>query len=274
MIQARETARLEARFAGARGQTEMSHYLASAPLKIAKTFVGESGISVCVMDCSPGMLAGDCYDFRWHLEKNARVSLTTQGFTRVHPSRENSCALKQNLVLESGAIGEWFPEPLMLYQDAHLRSETAIEIAPDATLLWSEITCAGRVARGEAFGFHALQNRMRVRRDRKLIFVNQTGLRPATDNFNHVGAWNGFTHAGNFHVFSPHANQELCELLRAVLASSTNVWGGASSLDEGGVVVSLLAHRAWDLQETSAQLRAATREFLPEFEQKTMAPAA
>lgn len=265
-IEAAPNARLEAHFGNGRGKTQLERYFASAPLKIAKTFALDEGIGVCVMDCSPGLLAGDWYQFDWHLEENSRVAVSTQGFTRVHPSRENPCRIEQKIHLERGAVLEWFPEPLMLFRDAALRSECEVEIAADATLLWSEIVCAGRVGRGEAFGFHGLQSRLRVRREGQLIFVSQTATRPARLNPKRIGAWHGFTHQGNFYVFSPHAGEVLLGLLREILEKAPEVWSGASSLDEGGIVVSLLGRRACDLQAVTLQLRDATREFLRKME--------
>ncbi len=262
------TARLEARFQVAGGKTQMARCFASAPLKIAKTFAlsedAGDGIGVCVMDCSPGLLAGDFYRFGWHLEENSRVLVTTQGFTRVHPSRDNPCRLEQKIRLERGAVLEWFPEPLMLFEGANLRSECDVEMAAGATLLLGEIVCAGRVARGEAFAFHALQSRLRVRRDGRLIFLNHSALRPALFDPARVGAWGDFTHQGTFTVFSPRVNDVLREKLRALLEESKRVWGGISLLDEGGLVVSILGHRAFDLKEIMARLRAAIRRFLAE----------
>lgn len=268
-IAAAASPRLEAHFHLGNGRTRMGRCFTGAPLKIAKTFALDEdetgiGVCVCVMDCSPGMLAGDHYQFHWQLESGARVFVTTQGFTRVHPSRENPCLLKQTIRLERGAKLELFPEPLMLFRDASLRTETEVELAEGATLLMGEIVCAGRVGRGEAFEFHALQSRLRVRREGRLIFLNQTGLRPANFDPKRIGAWKGFTHQGHFCVFSLDANASMLDILRPLLETSNRVWSGASRLEEGGVFVSLLGHRACDLQEITQQLREATRDFLPD----------
>ncbi len=262
MIEVAPTGRLEARFESAGGKTQMTRCFAAAPLKIAKTFAQGDGLGVCVMDCSPGLLAGDWYQFNWHLEEKARVFVTTQGFTRVHPSRENPCRLKQKIHLQRGANLEWFPEPTTLFEGAALRTECEVEMAADATFVGCEIVCAGRVGRGEAFGFHALQSRLRVRREGRLIFVSQTALRPSHFDPTRIGAWRDFTHQGQFLVFSSRAGDGLLPVLREVLGETERVWGGASLSDEAGVVVSLLGRRAWDVQDIAARLRQATREFL------------
>ena len=272
MIETAPSARLEAVFASANGKTQMSRCFAAAPLKIAKTFpldepgLGpyETGIGVCVMDCSPGLLAGDFYRFDWHLGENAHVWVSTQGFTRVHPSRENPCRLEQKICLESGAWLEWFPYPTTLFRDADLRNNCEVEIAGNATLLMGEILGAGRIGRGEAFEFHAWRSRVGVRRAGRLIFCSQTGLRPANFAFGRVGAWEDWTHQGQFQVFSTHAGQALLNVLRPLLDAKKEVWSGASLLEEGGLSVSFLGRRACDLQALIEQIREATRRFLRE----------
>ncbi len=256
------TAWLEARFDVVVGRTRMAHCFAQSPLKIAKTFARENGVDVCVMDCSPGMLAGDWYSTSWHLEQNARVTVSTQGFSRVHPSRARPCKLQQRFELESGSWLEHFPEPLMLYQNAAVRIESDIEMSQSATLLMGEIVCAGRIARGEAFAFHALQNRLRARCEGHLIYANQTGLRPADFGARRVGAWGTFTHAGTFLIFSARADEELQERLQAVLDEHAPLWGGVSRMERFGLTVGLLGHRACDLQQLLSQLCGAAREHL------------
>lgn len=271
MIEARRTptAKLNARFAGAMGQSLLADCFHVAPLKIAKTFALDtvfpgctSPIGVCVMDASPGLLAGDDYEMAWQLEANTHVFITTQGFTRVHPSRERPCRLQLRIEVAEGALLEWFPEPLMLYRDASLKAECEIDIARGGTLFFSDITCAGRVGRGEAFQFHSFSNRMRVRYDNELIFISQTILRPELYNPRRPGAWGDWTHAGNFYVFAENADAGLRDLLRSTLDESCAVWGGISLLNRYGVAVSLLGRRAYDLQTTLQLLGERAREHL------------
>lgn len=208
------TARLDARFRGAGEKTYLSSCLVMTPLKIAKTFALKTGVGVCVMDSSPGLLAGDFYRTDWHLEGNSRVAVSTQGFTRVHPSRDNPCRSNQSFRLESGARLEWFPEPLMLYKEAAFHGQTEVELAADATLLMGEVVCAGRIARGETFQFHAFQSRLRVRREGRLIYVSQTALRPSQFEPKRIGAWGNWTHQGQFSMFSPQANKSILLQIR------------------------------------------------------------
>ena len=248
------TAQLHAKFAY-EGRTRLANLYAKAPLKIAKTFPQEKALSVCVMDASPGLLAGDFYEFDWHLGAQCEVHITTQGFTRVHPSRENPCLIQQKINLESGARLEWFPEPLMLYSGAALRAESEIKIAAGATILMGEVFCAGRIGRGESWAFASYENRLRVHLDGELIYVNQSALHPQNFAPQRVGIFENFTHSATFLAFASDISPDN---LRTVLDDCPAVYGGASALENYGVTVSLLGHRAYDLQEALRRLRAAS----------------
>jgi len=244
------TASLDACFSAPNGQSQLTHCYATAPLKIAKTFPQGNAIGVCVMDVSPGLLAGDHYDLRWRLEPGAHVMATTQGFTRVHPGASR---LDQRLHIAAGAILDYDPQPLMLYRGASLHSRCHVEIEQGGTLLLSEIVCAGRIERGEVFDFDSWRSRLRIRYDGELIYVNNTGIQPAAHKPRGLGAWGGYTHLANFFIFGPDVGAALRDSLREAMPDA--VWGGVSLLEKNGLVVTMMGHRAWDLQEAVRGLR-------------------
>lgn len=257
------TGRIEADFCVQNSQTRLRHLKCAAPLKIAKTWArADGGLQICAMDCSPGLLAGDFYQTVWRLDAGAKVEIGTQGFTRVHPSREVSCQISTRMEIENGALLEWFPEPLVLFENAALEAQTEVFLAPNATFLVGEVWCAGRIERGEKWAFHRFQNRWRVHRDEKLVWASALDLRPAEFNPEAVGAWHHWTHSATFFAFSSRADDALKDRLWEILDKNRAICGGATSLSSGGVMVSLLGMRAHDLQEVLRALHDATRAFL------------
>lgn len=284
MIEARAqsatpTGRVQAHFDCDGPRTRLKYLRCHAPLKIAKPWADGADLSVMVMDSSPGLLAGDCYDLEWRLGQGARVHLSTQGFTRVHPSTERPCAIRTRIEIAGGARLESFPEPLMLFQDAALRSDCEVEMDGGAALMMGEVWCAGRVGKaspdgGEAFRFHRFSSRLSVRMDGELLFLSRTDLRPDQFDPRSLGAWGDWTHAGTFHVFSRAVDAGWPERLRQRVLGAAGMEGtegraenarldvGASLLHRHGLIVSLLGRRACDLQGVIARLRVATRSLL------------
>lgn len=256
-----KTAHIKAAFAAlpderTDGRTRATRIEQSAPLKIARTFSLDGGaLGVCIMDASPGMLAGDCYQLDFDLADGARVEIGTQGFTRVHPSRVNPCALQAHLRVGDGAQLEWFPEPLMLYADADLRAQTTVELAPRATFLAGDIWCAGRIGRGENWKFTRYRSRWNITRDGAPVFASSLDLAPRNFAPQQVGAWQDYTHSGNFWAFGPTPSEDLIEALWSIIEGQNTVYAGVSALENGGFLVSMLGRRAHDLQELTEKLR-------------------
>ena len=262
-------ARVEAVFAAAKGRTRAAVLRGAAPLKIAKTWALQDGaLGVCVMDASPGMLAGDRYSLDFTLHENARVAVTTQGFTRVHPARARSCdardsdargcELQTRLEIGAGATLEWWPEPLMLYAGAELRARTSVHLAPNATFVAQDIWCAGRGGHGENWAFARLSNRWNIARAGVPIFASALDVEPHTFDPRARAAWNVWTHTGSFLAFGANADAALCESFWKIIDGQNAVYAGASPV-EGGVIVSMLGTRAHDLQELARALRDGAR---------------
>ena len=258
-----KTARVQAAFAQSNGRTRAARIEQSAPLKIARTFdlyngaLGAHTLGVCIMDASPGMLAGDFYRLDFDVAADARVEIGTQGFARVHPSRGNPCALHTRLRVGANAHLEWFPEPTMLYADADLRAQTTVELAPNATFLAHDIWCAGRIGRGENWEFARYRSRWNIARAGAPVFASALDLAPQGFAPQQVGAWREFTHSGNFWAFGPNMSDDLLEALWTIIENQDAVYAGASALsDKNGFMVSMLGRRAHDLQELTRQLRA------------------
>lgn len=255
--------RLEARFEAGAGKTRLAHCHATAPLKIAKVFTNDDAAGVCVMDASPGLLAGDDYALAWRLECGARVDVTTQGFTRAHPASHHPSRLRQHISVAEGAWLDYHPEPLLLYRDAVLRNEIDIEVAAGGAVLFTEIVGAGRIARDEAFLFQSYESRLRARYGGRLAYVSHTALRPAEFDPRRVGAWEDYTHQGYCLVIAERSGAALRDALHeALTVGDAEVRSGLSLLAHHGVIVALLGRRAWDLQQATHRVRAAANAYL------------
>lgn len=254
--------RIEADFALARGQTQLVRSASAAPLKIAKTFAEEDGgLRVCVMDCSPGLLAGDCYEFAWRLEEEARVYITNQSFTKIHPSRGRFCVQNQHVKVARGARLELFPLPVMPFRDADFRSATTVEIESGGAFILSDILCAGRIGRDE-FEFASVRNKLHVRLNNELIHCSQTRFEPLRNSLRVRGAWDMSTHVATFGAWFEGAECDLVDQMRAVLRDFPGLKSGVSLAHRHGVLVSMLGARAWEMQAACEVLRMCVRRSL------------
>jgi urease accessory protein len=239
--------RLAARFAPRSGRTRLIEHQQNAPLKIARTFEATlGGLDLCVMDASPGLLAGDDYEFDWHLEESARVRITTQGATRVHPARECGSTQTTHIHVAAGAHLEFWPESVIPFTGARFTSRTEAFLEDGARFILFESLSAGRVARGEKFGFELVDSRVLVRDSRGPLLCARNRFAPADSPLDNPFSWGSATQWSNLYAFGGISAAEL-EKARHIL-HVREVYGSASLLNRGGIAVSMLGQRAHDLR--------------------------
>ncbi|KQX45294.1 urease accessory protein UreD [Paenibacillus sp. Root444D2] len=256
------TGEIKAEFAVRSGLTQLVHKYHASPLKIAKTFRYENEtliqdahpadqLGVYMMDCSPGLMSGDHYEINVRLREGARVFLTNQSFTKVHPSEVgHGSTQRQTLHLEADALLEYIPEPIMLYKEASLVAEMDVHLSPGSALIFSDVCCPGRTQRGEIFQYSRYVNRMKVCHGKELIFYQNQRIEPQTMQLSAPGCWERETHLGNLYIFSDRLKQLHLE---KVLESLEKLEGievriGASLTYKYGLIVTVMGRHAWELQ--------------------------
>ncbi len=154
-------------------KTVFQHRYMAYPLSVSPIFrLEENGTAAASqraylyrMNTSPGLLAGDSIRIALQLEARSQLYLADQSATKVHsmPQKKTQATVDYAIEVESNAILEFLPEPLILFADAELIQTTDIMLHPTATLIWGEILLPGRLARGEVYEFRKYLSRMRIK---------------------------------------------------------------------------------------------------------------
>jgi urease accessory protein len=256
------TAELEASFAFVGDHTELQHRFHKSPLKIAKTFIrDQQQLGVCLMDCSPGLMAGDKYRLDWRLLPESSVFITNQSYTKVHPCSERPAYQTQTFHVAKNARLEYKPEPIMLYKGANFRAETELVLEPGAIVFWMDIVCPGRVLRGEVFQFDRYDSRLKVYYQDQLIYYNRqcveqpkVGTSLEVDespkmSFRRMGGWEDYTHQGTLYIFTDHMNREYLTPMHHLVQKYPELHCGVSLTYLHGMVISALGKSVWELQQ-------------------------
>lgn len=259
------TSVLRASFAVRDGQTKVGGKYHTAPIKIAKAFPVDEQLAVIVMDVSPGLLEGDRYELEWTSGKHSHVMITNQSYMKVHPGLpEGGSSMRQSFALDEYAVVEHMPEPLMLYKDAALQSETYVSLQTGSVWMQADVLCPGRTLRGEKFDYRSLRNDLTVHYGEELIFAQRQRIEPAAQTLGAPGCWEEMTHSAAFYVFSDRVDGRLLELLQEKLDGYAAPGGhpvaaGASLTQRCGVAVMAASTAAWPLQQLMRELWAAAR---------------
>jgi urease accessory protein len=244
--------------------TERYH---EAPLKIAKSIYEEDSGRLCIyiMDVSPGLLDGDRYELKLHLENNAHLILTNQSFAKIHPTPLQSAEMIQSLYIGKDAILEYFPEPTIPYAGSRFIGQVKVHLGEEAIFLYADIVTPGRTHRGELFQYESFSNRLEVYRQDRLIAWDQFHLEPSIHDYRGLGAMEHYTHSGTFWVFAEQAGEPLLERLCSLLPQTeepSGILAAASLTAEQGLVVRMLSTNVWQLQKLVKQLWDECRVYL------------
>jgi urease accessory protein UreH len=252
-------ARLELVFAVRRGTTVLAHAYAEPPYRVLPGFDHPLGLHVIVASSAPGVFGADALEQSVIVEPGARVLLTSQSATQVHPHPNGAPAMLrgQYMVRDGGTLRcDW--DPLIPFAGAALDHQVTIELAGDGRLIWMDATMAGRAGRGERWQMSSLAHELRLVHDGRLEYLERYGITPeGPERTGHAptAAWiaGDADYFGTAIVkgFSPA--RAVAEQLHFELADVAAVDAAADALSDSLLVVRLLSasgaafHRARNL---------------------------
>lgn len=243
--------KLVVRLAHVNGRTRLVEHRQSAPLKIARTFEREDGgLDICVMDASPGLLAGDKYEMEWVLEPGAKARITTQGATRVHPSTSPVSTQMVRMNVAEGASLEWWPESTIPFAGARFISSIEAQLDKSATLTIFENLSSGRIARGESFDFTQVISQLHVHDSSGPRLFTRNRFSPVECELPGAFSWGGATQFSCLYAFGLSANPEQVQ----TALNALEVRGGVSTLPQGDLAVMMLGRRAHDLRHAALEV--------------------
>jgi urease accessory protein len=172
--------RLDLVFSVRGGQTLLLDSYCEVPFKITRPLsTAADGIAhVMLMHCTAGLFGGDRVEMTVRVERGARVRLTQQSATRVHPSEGRLALGSSHVHVESGGELELLLEPVIPFAGSRFQQTTWLEVEKGARLVYWEGLMAGRVGRGELWEFEELSSETRLRSEGRLLFLDRFHLRP------------------------------------------------------------------------------------------------
>ena len=160
-------AELELRFARRGDRTIVVSRRQDGPLLIQRPFYpeGEGVCHVYLLHPPAGIVGGDDLKMTFQVEEEAHALVTTPGATRWYFSRGIDAQMQQRIRIADGAIFEWLPQESLLFDGAHAKLATRIELEGSARFCGWEILGLGRPALGECFRNGVIDFRFELFRD-------------------------------------------------------------------------------------------------------------
>jgi len=194
-----------------------------------------------LLNTSGGVAGGDRLQSAVSVGDGAHATISTQAAERFYRALPDDppALVRATLTLAEHASLNWLPQETILFDRCAMDRQLDVALAGSARFLGIETLLFGRTAMGEIVRRGQIFDRIRIRRDEKLVFQDAIRLQGAVADILARPATAGGQHAvATLVLVAPDAAAYL-EKLRAALAE-TAVEAGASAWD-GMLVARVLA---------------------------------
>ena len=146
-------ASLHLRFSGDAAATRLAFCQHHGPLRVQRAFYpeGPSVPHVYMLHPPGGLAGGDELSIAIDVEPGAHALVTTPAAGKCYRSDGRAARQVQRLRAAAGSTLEWLPQENIVFDGAHVRLETHVELDPQARFIGWDILCLGRPANQERF---------------------------------------------------------------------------------------------------------------------------
>ena len=171
------------------GQTILEDFSYTSPFKIMQPFpLKGGGLQVMLLAASPGIMAGDLQEFSFHIKEGARTEFISQSYDKIHCMTEGKAGRHTSVFVEKGGTFFFHPQPMIPFKGSAFENTMEIRLEDESSRFFmSEILSCGRYARGEAFAYRFYHNLVRIYRNGKLIYRDNTRYDPVLFSMDSMG---------------------------------------------------------------------------------------
>ena len=239
------------------GKTIPKNVYFQGAFKVMRPIYHDESGQVCYYLLNPGggYLDGDRYQMKISLEKQAKLTLTTQSATKIYKTPNKHAYQESEFNLKEGSYLEYIPDPLIGYQDARYKQKNVIHMERGCTLLYSDIITPGWSPEGEKFSYDTLQLINEIYMEDELVVFDHIKLNPAEQNMDQLGLMEGYSHLGSMIVVNEKTNPHLLDRIYEAVSNQTKEYKiGLSQLPIPGFTVRVFANTTQTIERVFTEI--------------------
>ncbi len=239
------------------GKTIANDVYFQGAFKVMRPVYHDDSGQACYYILNPGggYLDGDRYQMKISLEKQAKLTLTTQSATKIYKSPHTHAYQEAEFHLKEGSYLEYIPDPLIGYQDARYKQKNVIYMEKGCSLLYSDIVTPGWSPEGERFSYTMLQLINEIYMENELVVYDHIKLSPGSQNMDGLGLMEGYSHLGSMIVIHENTTHDLLDRLSQALPNNPMESKiGLSLLPIPGFTVRVLANHTQTIEKIFSDL--------------------
>jgi urease accessory protein len=224
-------------FAAREGKTALIHNSHTGPLRVQKALYPEpESPSIChaVMVHPPaGIAGGDLLRVDVAVQAHAHAVLSTPGATQWYKSSaDKPASMSVALQLDEHARLDWLPQENILFDGSHAQLHTSLDLAPTASAIGWDVSMLGRTARGETWQQAALQQRSRITRAGKNVWLEHSDLCSDAALRGNAAALAGHCIMGTLWAVGEHASSDMAQAFAVGLPYRNDLKAGITCLND------------------------------------------
>jgi urease accessory protein len=197
-----------------------------------------------ILNPGGGYLDGDTYRMSVSLDKDAKLTLTTQSATKVYKTPTKHAYQETDIYLKEGSYLEYLPDPLIAYKDARYFQKNVVRMEKGATFLYADILTPGWSPEGKHFSYDSVRLLNEIYLEDELVVYDNIRLSPKEKHINELGFMEGYSHLGSFILIGDRTDTKLLDHLYEIINQETGDFkAGLSKLTVPGISIRVLANR-------------------------------
>ncbi|MFW6346799.1 MAG: urease accessory protein UreD [Halomonas sp.] len=190
-------ASLALRFAARNGVTRLTQARHHGPLRVQRPFYPEARhaqdrLGAChlyLLHPPGGLVSGDTLDIAVEVGEGAHGLITTPAANKLYRADSHGVAWQQRTCLNvaDGGVLEWLPQETLAFDGARGEQLTSIALSGGARCLGWEVMALGRPASQLPYVSGRIEQRFRLTRDGRPLWLERQPLEPAHPRF--TGRW-------------------------------------------------------------------------------------
>ena len=201
-----------------------------------------------IVNVGGGYLDGDRYRMNVNVEDNAKVTLTSQGATKIYKTPSNHVEQYQTFNLKDNAYLEYVADPIIAYENAKFYQHNTFNLNNSSSLFYTDILTPGYSKTGEAFKYQYMHLINEIYIEDELVTYDNLLLNPNKQSINEIGYMEHYSHYGSAYFIHEDVNQKLIDSVYETISSYSNTFDcrvAISQLPTHGFAVRILliAHK-------------------------------
>ena len=227
--------------------TRLADLRQSGCLKLVFPETHRADIEAVIVNTAGGLTGGDLIEITAEVQTGSVMTMTTQAAERAYRAQPGEIArVRTNIEVHLSARLNWLPQELILFDGSALNRRLTIDLASDARLLLVEPLVFGRAAMGEFLRDISFNDRIRISRSGRPLYLDGTFLNADVSSHLLRPAIAGGAGAMTSLVYvAPDAAVQLAEV-RALLPATA----GVSLLHPDTLVMRLLATDGFEMRRS------------------------